>query len=72
MADRPIILIGTQCSGCGACAEVRPELFGLDEDGERAVVKVQAAPEEAVREAQSWCPCACIEMGEEPESGPGS
>lgn len=69
--NRPLILVGALCSGCGACAEVRPELFGYDEDGQKAVPRVMEAPEEDIREAQSWCPCDCIEIGDGPVEEPG-
>ncbi len=51
---------------------MRPDLFAFDEVEQRAVLKVERAPEQAVREAMAWCPCHCIEMGEEPDAGPES
>ncbi len=68
---RPIILDLSRCSGCGACAEVRPDLFACDDETGHAVQLVHGAPAEAVREAMAWCPKDCIGMGE-PEAGSDS
>jgi ferredoxin len=50
-----------ECLGCEACAEVCPDVFGFDEDEEKAFV-VEGAEEgsDCVEEAIASCPAECI------------
>jgi ferredoxin len=52
------------CNGCGACVEMESDLFAYDDTGEKAVTRLVAAPEEAVRKAMAFCPNDCIEIEE--------
>ena len=52
------------CNGCGACAEVAPELFRMNSDTEKAELLADSGPEEIVRKAIAYCPHDCIEADE--------
>jgi len=51
-----------ECIGCEACVELCPEVFGFDEDEEKAYV-IEGCNEESdcVDEAIASCPSECIE-----------
>lgn len=55
-APRPFSLNLTLCHGCGACAEMAPELFSMDPDTDRPVQLADEGPEEAIRRAMAYCP----------------
>lgn len=51
------------CVGCESCVEYCPEVFGFDEDEEKAYVipeGVENASEESIEEAMENCPEECI------------
>lgn len=50
------------CHGCGACAEVAPELFAMDPDTDMPVQRRNEGPEEAIRQAMAYCPNDAIEI----------
>ncbi len=51
------------CKGCGACAEVAPNIFKMDDTGEKAeVLDSDASDLEAVELAAAMCPTNCIEI----------
>ena len=51
------------CNGCGACVEICPDVFRLDELTEKAAL-VSLEPEitEDVYKAAAFCPEKCIEI----------
>ena len=51
------------CSGCGACVEICPEVFRIDDLTEKAAL-VSLEPEitEEVYKAAAFCPEKCIEI----------
>lgn len=51
------------CDGCTACVEACPEIFGWNEEMEKAVLLAHAGPEECVRPAANCCHRRCIEIG---------
>jgi len=51
----------TECSGCQACIEMCPELFGWDDVSERVVLKKECAIAEDIDQAIAYCPNDCIE-----------
>jgi ferredoxin len=53
---------GPCCSGCLACVEMVPEIFGFDDDAGVAVVLVNPCDEDAARRAASYCPDDCIDI----------
>lgn len=58
------IIIDTYlCNGCGACVEICPLVFRLDELTEKAALK-EPEPEitDEVLKAVSFCPEKCIEI----------
>ncbi len=60
---KQIVIEKEECLGCGTCAELCPDVFGLDEDEEKAFVKrADAVDEDCVEEAISSCPAECISI----------
>ncbi len=58
---RRVILDEECCVGCGACAELCPDVFELDEDEEKAhVILPEGGSEECIEEAIATCPNECI------------
>lgn len=52
-----------ECNGCGSCVEICPEVFQMDENGEKAVVVTKNSAAEIttrVEEAAAYCPAKCI------------
>ncbi len=57
------IKVNDDCSACGICEDIAPEVFELGD--EKAEVKVNPVPsehEESVREAAEECPTESIEI----------
>jgi ferredoxin len=52
------------CSGFGACAELAPDVIGLDDDG-LASVRVGSTGDPVVLDAAAGCPMAAITVYEE-------
>jgi ferredoxin len=48
------------CIGCGACAELCPDAFEMNDDGDLAVVKDENCSEDCVEEAIDSCPGEAI------------
>ncbi len=47
--------------GCESCVELCPEVFGFDEDSEKAhVIMPEGGSEECIDEAIETCPVECI------------
>lgn len=49
------------CSGCEACVELVPEVFGFDRTANIAVIKTPACILAQAEEAARYCPDDCIE-----------
>ena len=50
-----------ECIGCGSCHDICPEVFGLNEDIEKAyVIQAEGGPEDLIEEAMTECPMQCI------------
>jgi ferredoxin len=56
-----IIIEVDECIGCEACVELCPQVFGFDEDEEKAYVLEDGDPgADCVDEAIASCPAECI------------
>jgi ferredoxin len=62
MAER-VVIDQSECIGCESCVEICPEVFGFDEDNEKAyVIMEQGGPEDRIQEAIASCPAECISL----------
>jgi len=50
------------CIGCVACVSICPEAFEMNEDGSKAQVKPNNAPESTLKEAETVCPSDSIKV----------
>jgi ferredoxin len=54
-----------ECTGCGSCEEICPEVFKLGEETEIAsVIKPEGGHEALIEEAMETCPVECIHWDE--------
>ncbi len=50
-----------ECVGCETCVELCPDIFGFNEDDEKAYVKLaEGGDEDCIEEAMGSCPAECI------------
>lgn len=50
-----------ECNGCGSCVEICPDIFVMDETGEKAaVINPNAEITPRIEEAAAYCPAKCI------------
>ena len=54
-----------ECTGCGLCEEICPEVFRMNEDDVSEVYAADGAPEDKIQEAIDSCPVECIYLEEE-------
>jgi ferredoxin len=59
-----IVIDRSLCSGFGACAELAPEIFQVDDEG-LVAIRTGTSDDERVLDAASACPMAAIEVFEE-------
>lgn len=59
-----IVIDRSLCSGFGACAELAPEIFEVD-DGGLVLLRVGTSEDRAVLDAESACPMGAISVIEE-------
>lgn len=58
-----VIIDEAECVGCESCVEICPEVFGFDENAEKAnVINAEGGPEEEIQEAIDSCPVDCISL----------
>ena len=53
------------CRGCGACEEVAPDAFKVQDDEKADFIGEEDIPEEILEQAATICPTKCIELMEE-------
>ncbi len=52
-----------ECNGCGSCVEICPDIFQMDESGEKGeVINPDAAITPQIEEAAAYCPAKCISI----------
>lgn len=59
-----------RCTGCQACVELCPEVFGWDETLELPFLKAGRGTDEDLRKAAAYCPKDCIQVPADGSSGP--
>lgn len=54
------------CIGCGACEDICPDVFRLDDDGLSRVIREHPGPEyyACIRDAEDGCPVSAISIEE--------
>ncbi len=58
---KSIIIDVYECNGCGSCVEICPEVFAMDEAGEKAfLIDPDAEVTDKVEEAAAYCAQKCI------------
>ncbi|MBW1991845.1 MAG: ferredoxin [Deltaproteobacteria bacterium] len=66
MEERFPVIVEEECIACGACAEICPEVFQMNESlGFALVMNPGGGHEAAVQEAMDACPTHCIHWSEE-------
>ena len=58
-----IVIDRSLCSGFGACAQLAPEIFAVD-DGGLVTLRAGASADPAVLDAAAACPMAAITVAE--------
>ena len=58
-----VVIDGSLCSGFGDCADLAPDVFGLDAHG-KANLRVYSTADPAVLEAAAACPMGAIRVVE--------
>lgn len=56
---RPVVEL-SDCTRCGVCVEVCPQVFSMNESGFIAIADLESYPESEVDEAIKNCPEDCI------------
>ncbi len=63
--SRKVVIKTEECIGCQSCAELCPDIFGFDEDTEKAkVIMESGGSEDCIQEAMDACPAECIHWEE--------
>ena len=58
-----VVINKEACIGCGACNAVSGDVFGFDDEEQKATVKVEEVPEDKAQEVESaleGCPTSAI------------
>jgi ferredoxin len=62
---RRVVIDEDACVFCGTCAELCPEVFGLNEGKQKSeVIKPAGGPTDLIQEAIDSCPAAAIRWEE--------
>ncbi len=58
---RSIIIDVYECNGCGSCVEICPDVFAMNDEGDKAfLLDSEAEITEKVEEAAAYCAQKCI------------
>jgi ferredoxin len=63
--EREIGFSPVLCTGCQACSELNPDIFGWDPETEKPFLKKRTAPEDVLRKAMACCREGCIFLADE-------
>lgn len=64
--ERFPVIVEEECIACGACVEICPEVFSLNESlGFAQVLNPGGGEEEKIQEAIDACPVQCIHWSDE-------
>ena len=55
-----VVIDADECIGCESCVEICPDVFEMDDDGEKAIVIAEDSTDECVEEAIETCPTEAI------------
>jgi ferredoxin len=70
MGERVPLIVEDECIACGACEEICPEVFRVNESlGFAQVLNPGGAPEDKIQEAMDDCPVTCIHWEGEESAG---
>jgi len=59
--SKKVFIETEECVGCQSCVELCPDVFGFDEESEKAfVIAAEGGPEACIDEAIETCPVECI------------
>ncbi len=62
---KELVVIDTyECNGCGSCVSLCPDVFEMDQTGDKALVREQPleiTPD--LEKAAAFCPQVCIILG---------
>ena len=64
---KEIFLDKFRCKGCGACEEIAPGAFKMDESEKADYIEGSEVPDELIEQAAIICPTKCIEIDETQE-----
>ena len=59
---KTIIIDVYECNGCGACVEICPEVFAMNDVEKAVLINSDAEVTEKVEEAAAYCAQKCIEF----------
>ncbi len=63
MPSRYIIIDVYECNGCGSCVEICPEVFAMNDEGDKAILlDSDAKITDKIEEAVAYCAQKCIEL----------
>ncbi len=65
MKKKDVYIDRLHCKGCGACEEMAPEAFKIDETEKADFLGDDSAPMEQIEMAANMCPTKCIEILED-------
>ncbi|MEW6387237.1 MAG: ferredoxin [Thermodesulfobacteriota bacterium] len=66
MAERFPVIMEEECIACGACEEICPEVFRVNESlGFAQIINPSGSSEDKIQEALDACPVNCIHWSDE-------